>query len=171
MRNITAGIVLTALLAAHGIAKEKECICFELEGKFGEEIKAILMKYAKNLGDEDIKIIKEQGTPEQQSFVNSLLGVGSADLGDSGDASDPESMKEFYNSSCASCHGEQGDEMLGGMGKPLHAYSADEISEAIRSYQDGDYQGSARFVKQSVTQPLVKREVRSLARYIEQLKK
>ncbi|MDE5602470.1 MAG: cytochrome c, partial [Helicobacter sp.] len=56
----------------------EDCVCFELKGEFGEEIKAILKKYSKNLGSKDIQVIREDAdlTPQEKNFLESLIGTG-----------------------------------------------------------------------------------------------
>lgn len=56
----------------------EDCVCFELKGEFGEEIKAILKKYSKNLGAKDIQVIREDEdlTLQEKNFLESLIGTG-----------------------------------------------------------------------------------------------
>ncbi len=53
----------------------EDCVCFELKGEFGEEIKAILKKYSKNLGAKDIQVIREDEdlTLQEKNFLESLI--------------------------------------------------------------------------------------------------
>lgn len=161
--------ILAALLLLGTSVFAKECVCFDLEGEFGEEIKAILMKYAKNLNDKDIKIIKESGTEGEKSFLNSLMGFADAPSG-SVSGSEGRDMSGYYQTSCASCHGDKAEEKPGSMRKALYEYESDSIIESIESYQRGEYEGASRFVKKSVTEALTKSDVRNLADYIQTLK-
>ena len=46
MKKILSAFVCAAVLSS--TLPANECVCFELKGEFGEEIKAILQKYSKN---------------------------------------------------------------------------------------------------------------------------
>ncbi|WP_300796602.1 hypothetical protein [Helicobacter sp. UBA3407] len=77
MKKILSAFVCAAVLSS--TLPANECVCFELKGEFGEEIKAILQKYSKNLGSKDIKVVREDAdlTLQERNFLDSLLGTGS----------------------------------------------------------------------------------------------
>ena len=70
--------MLISTILSLSILNANECVCFELKGEFGEEIKAILKKYSKNLGSKDIQVVREDAdlTIQERSFLESLIGTG-----------------------------------------------------------------------------------------------
>jgi len=160
------GTLILSLLTALTMYAN-ECVCFELKGEFGEEIKEILKKYTKNLGDKDIKIIKEDSDlKKQQSFLDSLSGIASTGTFGSQEVSAEsfERAKLLYHSQCASCHGENGETVVGK--SAIRDMSKQNIEEALYSYTDESYNGPARFIKKSAASTMTKIEMRSLAEYV-----
>lgn len=157
-----------------------ECVCFELKGEFGDEIREILKKHAKNLGSDDIKIVKESEMDLSKekndgSFLDSLKGlVAGSDymddkiplLEDGGKFKANLSRAErIYTSQCSSCHGEGAENRIIG-DKMLLELDRERIVDALYSYRTGDYDGSSRFVKNSIASSMTKDDIESLADYI-----
>lgn len=170
MKKTILALTLCSILGSAAMAK---CVCFELEGKFGEEIMAILQKYAKNLGDENITVVKEEKIkPEdQKSFVASLIGViDSPDSVTGNGDNDLAAGKAFYNKQCATCHGENGQEKAYGTSRPIAGMDAQKVYADLKHYQDGTYAGGVRFVKQTIAQTMTDPIMRSVAEYVSKLK-
>lgn len=148
-----------------------ECICFELKGEFGEEIKAILTKYAKNLGDKNITVIPDYAEAKKKnSMIDSFAGIFNTKEAQTSNEDMDRAAKIFY-SQCSSCHGEKGEKSnYSSKGVPINTLSKEKILDALFSYQDGSYTGASRFVKNSATTPLRKIDLENLATYITKLK-
>lgn len=155
------------MVLGFSVASAGECICFELKGEFGEEIKAILHKYTKNMGDKNITIIPENDK-KSQSFAESLVGIVDGG-GSKAEGYDAAMAQKFYYNGCSSCHGDKG-EATGYGGKAIRDMSKEDILDAIYSYQDGSYKGASRFSKSTATAPLRKIDSINLAEYISKLK-
>lgn len=167
MRKLLSKIVCVVFLGSSLYANE--CICFELKGEFGEEIKAIMQKYSKNLGAKNIKVVREDAdlTPQEKSFVDSLLGTG--EVSASPKQVNLESGKTLYMRDCASCHGDKGEISIAGQ-KPINTWSANAIASELKTYQNQTFEGQSRFVKNQITQRYTKRNMEEVGAYIESLK-
>lgn len=115
-------MALAALLMTVALNAENECVCFELKGEFGDEIKAILQKYSKNLGSKDIKVVREDSdlTVAERSFLESLMGSAKVSAPAGGKAYDLEMVNDF---------------MIGiaqaAMGSMLKSHSAEKLRLAL----------------------------------------
>ncbi len=160
-------LLLLSVLTAFTL-QANECVCFELKGEFGEEIKTILQKYTKNLGDKDIKIIKEDADlKKEQNFLDALVGVGNAPAGSSYSENGVvvgERTKNLYRVQCSSCHGSSAELVLGE--KALNQYDKKAITNALFGYKDETYKGPARFAKQTAASSMTEADMESLAEYI-----
>ncbi len=146
-----------------------ECVCFELKGEFGEEIRAILQKYSKNLGSKDIKVVREDAdlTAQERSFLGSLLGSG--DVAPSAREANLENGGKLYGRDCASCHGEKGEVSVANK-KPINTWSAKDIVDELKSYQNQTFEGQSRFVKNQIALRYTKRDMDDIGNYVESLK-
>ncbi|CAM2814871.1 c-type cytochrome [Helicobacter burdigaliensis] len=161
--------ILLAGLFFLGALYAKECVCFELEGEFGEEIKAILQKYSKNLGSKDIKVVREDAdlSVQEKSFIDSLLGTGNVASNDP--AYDLENGKKKYERDCASCHGAKGEVSVAKKA-PINTWKAQDITDEIKTYQNQTFEGQSRFVKNQISQRYTKKDMLDIGHYIETLK-
>lgn len=170
-----AGIALVTLIGTGLIAAEKkECVCFELEGEFGKEIKAILQKYAKNLGDQNIKVYKESAYDvqiEDKGIQGTVLGIFQPEEDFVVKQTDTSYVQAeaTYKRDCATCHGAKGEIEANGISRKISEIESGEILDALISYRDGTYQGIARFVKQSASETMSISNMRLLADYIVKL--
>lgn len=169
VKKVTLATVV--LFTAVSLYANNECVCFELKGEFGDEIRAILQKYSKNLGSKDIKVVREDAdlSTAERSFLESL--VGSAKV--SGDnvntkAYDIENGKKLYERDCASCHGINAEIPLSG-NAAIATWKADDIVIEIRDYQLGQYEGPSRFVKQTTANTYRSKDMNDIAQYIQTL--
>lgn len=163
-------MALAALLMTVALNAENECVCFELKGEFGDEIKAILQKYSKNLGSKDIKVVREDSdlTVAERSFLESLMGSAKVSAPAGGKAYDLENGKRLYDRDCASCHGVNAEVSLSGKAA-IGTWKPEDISLELRDYQLGQYDGPSRFVKQSIATTYRKKEMDDVAHYIQSL--
>lgn len=150
-----------------------ECVCFELEGQFGEEIKAVLKKYAKDKNiNANSKVIEvdtnnADNTENTESFVGSQM-FNSFSV-ESGATSDIQKGQKLYNRDCASCHGERAEKSV--RTRPgIVNWDTEKIISELRSYQTRDYEGQSRFVKEQMTQRYRKQDIVDIANYIHSLK-
>lgn len=144
-----------------------ECICFELKGEFGEEIRAIMQKYSKNLGSKDIKVVREDAdlTPGEKSFLDSLLGTGEVA---SSKNYDIENGKKLYERDCASCHGQKGEVSVA-QKAPINTWKAQNIANTLKTYQNQTFEGQSRFVKNQIAQRYTKQNMLEIGYYLESL--
>lgn len=172
MKKIFTPLLLGSLLLSSSLYANK-CVCFELKGEFGEEIMEIMKKYAKNLGEDEIEVVSEErvGDTKSQSFVDSLLGTTDAPVASSGGSGyDKNAAAALYSKQCSACHGEQGLDDDYGPGEAIAGTPEDVTLSDMMSYKDGSYEGSARFVKRTITQTMTKDQMESIAKYISELK-
>lgn len=160
---------LVCLIFLSGAINANECVCFELKGEFGEEIKAILQKYSKNLGSKDIKVVREDAdlTIQERNFLDSLLGTNSIE--NKTKTANPENGKRLYDRDCASCHGQKG-EIATASKPPINTWKAKDIADEIKTYQNQSFEGQSRFVKNQVAQRYTKRDMEDIGAYIETLR-
>ncbi|MCI5967907.1 c-type cytochrome [Helicobacter sp.] len=159
---------LVCALALSSTLYARECICFELKGEFGEEIKAIMKKYSKNLGNTNIKVVREDAdlTPQEKSFLASILGAG--EVSDSKRGANLENGKRLFDRDCASCHGEKGEISVANQ-KPINTWKAKDIADEIKTYANQTFEGQSRFVKNQIAQRYTKRDMEDIGAYIEGL--
>lgn len=164
------GVGALSLLVA-GSLYANRCVCFELKGEFGKEVEALLRKYMKNMGDQNITVVKEEviTDKQQQSFIESLLGIVDAPAGSTSGEYDLTAGKAFYDKQCATCHGLDGKERAYGTSRPIAGMNQEDVYAELRKYQDGTYSGGARFIKQTITQPMTHSLMRSVSAYIQSL--
>ncbi|MBX7491177.1 c-type cytochrome [Helicobacter turcicus] len=160
---------LTCILTLSGTLYAGECICFELKGEFGEEIKAIMKKYSKNLGGDNIKVVREDAdlTPQERSFLSSMLGTG--EVSESKRGANLENGKKLYNRDCAGCHGQKGEISVASQ-KPINTWKAADIANEIKTYANQTFEGQSRFVKNQIAQRYTKRDMDEVGAYIESLR-
>ncbi|WP_199770097.1 c-type cytochrome [Helicobacter mesocricetorum] len=147
----------------------EDCICFELKGEFGEEIKAILKKYSKNLDSKDIQIIREDAdlTTQEKSFLESLIGTGKVDS--SNKRANLENGEKLFQRDCATCHGKNAEVSI--VGKPsINTWKAADIADELKSYQNQTFQGQSRFIKNQIAQRYTKKDMEDIGYYIETLR-
>lgn len=166
-----AGVVLALNVWAQ--EETKECVCFELKGKFGEEIRAILEKYTKNLGDGQIRVVTEESyeAEEAKSITDSMLGIFTPDdrpISKKVKGKDSSRVQGVYAHDCATCHGDNG--MDTSQSKAISAMEAEKIFDVLQTYRDGTYKGAARFIKNSSMRTLSYDELEILSHYITTLK-
>ncbi|MDA3967637.1 MULTISPECIES: c-type cytochrome [Helicobacter] len=162
--------LLIATLLSMNLISANECVCFELKGEFGEEIREILKKYSKNLGSKDIKIVRENDdlTPQEKSFVDSLLGTGNPTSTRAYQAN-KENGEKLYKRDCASCHGQKAETSVATR-KPINTWKASDIVDELRTYQNQTFEGQSRFVKNQIAQRYSKDDMRDIAYFIESLR-
>ncbi len=167
MKKFLSALVCAAVLSS--TLPANECVCFELKGEFGEEIKAILQKYSKNLGSKDIKVVREDAdlTLQERNFLDSLLGTGSVAANSRG--ADLEKGKKLYERDCATCHGQKAEIAVASK-KPINTWKASDIASEIKTYQNQSFEGQSRFIKNQVAQRYTKRDMDDIGAYIETLK-
>jgi len=172
-----SGVVATLL--STGLMADK-CVCFELKGEFGDEVMALMQKYMKNMGDQNITVVREEKVSDKakQSFVDSLVGIIDPPASSPDGQYDLESGKNFYNKQCSACHGLNGEARAYGTSKPIAGMSEESVYNALKSYQnsvsDDSYGseahgGAARFVKQTITQSMTHSLMRNVAAYVQSL--
>ena len=169
MKKFLSTLICITILSS--ALNAEECVCFELKGEFGEEIKAILQKYSKNLGSKDIKVVREDAdlTAQERNFLDSLLGTSAEPAASKAKTSNLERSKKFYERDCASCHGQKGEISVAGKA-PINTWKASDIAEEIRTYQNQSFKGQSRFVKNQVAQRYTKRDMEDIGVYVESLR-
>lgn len=167
MKKFLSTLICMAILSS--ALNAEECVCFELKGEFGEEIKAIMQKYSKNLGSKDIKVVREDAdlTIQERSFLDSLLGTGS--VASSSKTLDLEKGKKFYERDCASCHGKKGEVSVASKA-PINTWKAGDIADEIKTYQNQSFEGQSRFIKNQVAQRYTRRDMEDIGAYVESLR-
>ena len=168
MKKFVTALACVAVLGS--ALSANECICFELKGEFGEEIKAIMQKYSKNLGSKNIKVVREDAdlTAQERSFLDSIIGTG--EVGSSVRTANLENGEKLYNRDCANCHGEKGELSVAGT-KPINTWKAQAIADELKTYADQTFEGQSRFVKNQIALRYTKRDMLDVGAYIETLKK
>ncbi|WP_201273972.1 c-type cytochrome [Helicobacter sp. MIT 11-5569] len=162
-------LTLTCAITISSSLYAGECICFELKGEFGEEIKAIMKKYSKNLGGDNIKVVREDAdlTPQERSFLASMLGEGEVSGNTRG--ANLENGKKLYDRDCASCHGKKGELSVAGT-KRINTWKANAIADEIKTYANQSFEGQSRFIKNQIAQRYTKRDMNDIGAYVESLK-
>lgn len=171
MRKYVA--LVAVLLSLNLFAQEdKECVCFELKGKFGEEIRAILEKYTKNLGDDQIRVVTEDSyqAEEAKSITDSVLGIFAPEdpVAKQAKGKNLDEVARVYDRDCATCHGIAGTSTESS--KAISDMDGDAIFDVLVTYHDGTYKGPARFVKKTAVQTLSFDDLKLLSHYITTLK-
>lgn len=161
--------LLIATIININLMHASECVCFELKGEFGEEIKEILKKYSKNLGNKDIQVVREDAdlTPQEKNFLDSIIGAGKTTT--VSNKTDREKGEKLYKRDCASCHGQKGEISIATK-KPINTWQANDIVDELKSYQNQTFTGQSRFVKNQIAQRYTKDDMKNVASYIESIK-
>lgn len=169
LKKVIMASALSALLVSSLYADK--CVCFELKGEFGDEVAALLKKYMKNMGDQNITVVREEVITDRQkqSFVDSLVGIVAPPAASPTGEYDLSAGKAFYDKQCATCHGLDGKEKAYGTSRPIAGMSEADVYAELRKYQDSSYSGGARFIKQTIAQPMTHSLMRNVGAYIQSL--
>lgn len=147
----------------------EDCVCFELKGEFGEEIKAILKKYSKNLGAKDIQVIREDEdlTLQEKNFLESLIGTGKVNSANK--QANLENGEKLFQRDCATCHGKNAEVSVANK-PPINTWKATDIADELKNYQNQTFQGQSRFIKNQIAQRYTKKDMDDIGYYIETLR-
>ena len=94
---------------------------------------------------------------------------GTGEVAPSAKQANLENGKKLYDRDCASCHGEKG-EISVAKKSPINTWSAQNIADEIKSYQDQSFQGQSRFVKNQIATRYTKKDMEDVGAYVESLK-
>lgn len=68
--------------------------------------------------------------------------------------------------SCAGCHGQNGETMALGVGKPLKGQTANQLLEKLNGYADGSYGGSKKSVMVGIAKRMGEEDRVKVSEYI-----
>ncbi|MGM0532996.1 MAG: c-type cytochrome [Campylobacterota bacterium] len=155
---------LFAMAAYAQDSQPKECLCFEIEGKMGQELKALVEKYKGQLPE--ATVINSGGAAAGQGrFANFDLEASkeqeTIDRAAEG--------KELYTRKCQSCHGKNGRVKAYNKSARLDTLSLSEFEHAIIEYKNGDRKGSTAFVMRPFADTLTTNDVKNIHAYLQSI--
>lgn len=78
--------------------------------------------------------------------------------------------KATYYKKCVSCHGVDAQKRALNISKPLNTFSKEEITKALVGYQEGNYGGKMKKLKQGLANSLSEEDIEDISAYIQTLK-
>ena len=165
---IGLSLALTTLSAA-------DTVTFKLEGKMGEEIKALIEKYKYSL--ETVTINKQTSnatTEEIMAKVEAKLEAKAIKKAETKKLEDIKikttNGKELYTNKCKSCHGKQGELEAYNRSRPLNTLSLEEITDSIRGYTLNEYDRGLAIMMAPIASSLTEDDIDSVYNYLKTLK-
>jgi cytochrome c553 len=165
--------VIFGLIVFVSILNAKSCICFEIDGKIGEEIKALIEKYKTSLKSVSIKNdnidtneiitklesnleskqIKEMEDKKQKIIKQKLL-----------------SGKKIFVSKCQVCHGKKAQLEAYNRSRALNTLTLEEIKTSIKGYQTDQYDRGLAMIMKPYANSLMVEDIEAIYQYIQTLK-
>ncbi len=167
IKHIIAACVLGATL---GFAQEGDCICFELKGEMGKELKALIEKYHGEIAEAKIRSVRggyDRGYGRTQQGDFSMFTL-----------EEKEAMqnkhliaegKPLYERKCKSCHGENAEKRAYGKSRPLKDLSKEQMLNAIIGYTNNTYDRGMAFIMRPHAASVTESQMESIAAYIKSL--
>ncbi len=150
----------------------EESICFKLEGKLGEEIKALVYKYKNSL--EHVSINNDNiSTAKVEEMMAQVEAKKIKQKEEKKKQVAKQKMadgKKIYISKCQSCHGAKADKEAYNKARALNSLSLEEMQLSIRGYQLNEYDRGLAIIMTPYANGLVTSEAEAVYQYIQTLK-
>jgi mono/diheme cytochrome c family protein len=145
MKKIFIAILLTSILLAE-VKNSDDCLCFNVKGKFAQELKELVEKYQKS---------------DNKNFVNTQRET----------TKQIAHGKELYNKRCVSCHGADGMEEAYNSSRAIRTLSKDDFLLAINGYSSGSYEvGGRAFIMTPFAAGITTEDAEAIHQYLQILK-
>ncbi len=165
---IGLSLVIATLSAA-------DTITFKLEGKMGEEIKALIEKYKYSL--ETVTINKEVNTATAEEIMAKVEAKLEAKAIKKAEDKIIEDKKiktingrELYVAKCQSCHGEQGELAAYGRSRELNTLTLEEMKVSIRGYTLNEYDRGLAIIMAPIASSITEEDVDAVYNYLQTVK-
>ena len=170
-KKIILGItVFSTILTA------QQTICFQLDGKMGEELKALVEKYKGSLQgvsinddtNDNVNIDKIMAQVESQNLQKEKINQK---LKESQLAQEIISNGQtLYTAKCQSCHGKKAQKSAYNRSRALNSLTLEEIETSIRGYLMDEYDRGLAILMKPYAVSLSDKDVKDVYQYIQTLK-
>ena len=171
--------IILGLVVSTSILSASEQVCFKLEGKMGDDIKALLYKYKGSLEPVSIQsggsaVLTDEMLAKIEARVEKKIVKRQAKkVADAKKAKIKATLadgKSLFTSRCQACHGADASKEAYNKSRPLNSLTLDQMLTSIRGYQDNDYDRGLATVMIPYADGLIKKDVEAVYNYIQTLK-
>jgi len=166
-KKVILGItVFTTILNA------QQTICFQLDGKMGEELKALVEKYKGSLQGVSIN----DDTNNNVNIDKIMAQVESQNIQKIADKKAQATKvtfnngKSIYTAKCQSCHGKKAQKSAYNRSRALNSLTLKEIETSIRGYLMDEYDRGLAILMKPYAVSLSDKDVKDVYQYIQTLK-
>jgi cytochrome c553 len=168
--------IIFCLVVCVGVLNASGQICFKLEGKMGEEIKALLEKYKGSL--EGVSIQNNGGaiTTNADKLMRQVEAKIEAKrvkkIEDDKKAIAKQQIvdgKALFNKKCKICHGAKGEKEAYNKSRPLNTLALKEMQKAIVGYQLDQYDRGLSMIMKPYANSLMIEDVEAIYNYLKTL--
>ncbi|MDY6135551.1 cytochrome c [Campylobacter lanienae] len=142
------------------IACGQDTYTIEADGKFGKELRDLIVKHAKE-NNVSVRIYEKSDSPKKEpaKATNTISQKVATDNNTKG--------KELYDKQCKSCHGDKGSKNAMGVSKKLSDISAKEMADALANYRnDPKYGGKLKHLMAPVAKRLNPQDQSDIIAYL-----
>ena len=171
--------VILGLVVSVSILSASEQVCFKLEGKMGEEIKALLYKYKASLEPVTLQsggsaVLTDEMLAKIEAGVEKKIEKRqSKKVADAKKAKAKATLvggKSIFTSRCQSCHGAKGQKEAYNRSRPLNSLTLEQMKTSIRGYQNNNYDRGLASLMTPYANQLMMTDVEAIYNYIQTLK-
>lgn len=169
-KKVILGItVLTTILSA------EQTICFKLDGKMGEEIKALLEKYKGSLQgvsiNDDTNNVNIDKIIAQVESKNLKKEKINQQLKETELAQEIINRgKTLYVAKCQSCHGKKAQKSAYNKSRALNSLTLEEMETSLRGYMMDEYDRGLAILMKPYAVSLSDKDVKDVYQYIQTLR-
>lgn len=169
--------VILGLVVSISILNAEGQICFKLEGKLGEEIKALVEKYKGSLEAVSISNGESVNVGNVEEIMAKVEAKIEAKKIKQVEENKKEKVKQFmadgkkiFTSKCQSCHGVKAEKEAYNKSRALSSLSLEQIKTSIRGYQESSYDRGLAIMMTPYANILMEKDVEAVYEYIQTLK-
>ncbi len=171
--------IILGLVISTGILSASEQVCFKLEGKMGDDIKALLYKYKGSLESVTLQsggpaVLTDEMLAKIEARVEKKIEKRQAKkVADAKKAKVKETLaggKNLFATRCQACHGKKASKEAYGKSRALNSLTLEEMKDSIEGYQNYTYDRGLASLMTPYASGLMMNEVESIYNYIQTLK-
>jgi len=170
--------IILGLIVSISILSAKSCVCFEIEGKMGEEIKNLIEKYKDSL--QNVKVQNTNNNISRASADDILKQVeAKLEAKRTKKIEDDKKVivkqkttdgKDIFTRKCQVCHGAKADKEAYNRARALNTLTLEEMEASIKGYQLDQYDRGLSMIMKPYANGLMIDDIEAVYQYIQTLK-